>query len=229
MKQRAAQTQQARRSGNSGSNYNWPDLGSSSSRTGLLKKLDSKNPTAYHVYEQFMKKWDNGQTSQPNVTAIYRINQQGKYIGRFDDSIEMNEEPCPITTCYYGGQILCDSITSQDENARPCEWAGCSVCLAVRFAFEQVEFKKSSYDGTYGPGIYARLNPADVHPYTIGRSNTPCRVIVQCRVIPNPPNEIAISKPYSAAIDPTGRIFCQKEAIIPTHLIVYTIKTPGDK
>jgi len=225
-RRRVAQLQQMRQSSNSGSNYNI-DIGSANPRSGLLKKLDGKNPAAYHVFEQFTKKWDDAQ-NPIEVRAIYRINQQGKYIGRFDDSIEMNDPQCLLATCYYGGQILCDSITSFEDNARLCEWHGCSICLAVRFAFEQLEFRKTSYDGTYGPGIYANLNPARVHPHTIGRSNTPCRVIVQCRVIPNSPNEGGLT-PYSAMIDKSGRVFCQKEAIIPTHLIVYALKTPGDK
>ncbi|KAG9038623.1 hypothetical protein FS837_001204 [Tulasnella sp. UAMH 9824] len=186
-----------------------------------VTNMDPQHVLAKHIYEKFQERWDSEEVPAPMVMAIYRIQLPGRFYNRFDGALEMNEGANIITT-YYGGQSICEIGCKGEAEGALCTWESCSICVVLKGAFSSLEFGDDTYDGTYGPGIYTHLSPAMAHRWTLAKNPeiTPCRAIVQCRVVRA--GNLEPGQPHAAYIDETGRVFCKdKRAIIPTHLIIY--------
>ncbi|KIO31488.1 hypothetical protein M407DRAFT_219873 [Tulasnella calospora MUT 4182] len=84
----------------------------------------------------------------------------------------------------------------------------------------------------YGSGLYTYQNPALAHHMALSdveqQSQATNYALIQCRVVTQENSGLS-SKPFICSTDDSGVTFCsQSTAIIPTHLLIYSLDVPPD-
>jgi hypothetical protein len=191
--------------------------------------VDQNDPSAAAIYKKFTERWHDAERGiRPSVKAIYEISLPKKYNKRFQDAISRGDSVGGFTTIttWYGGQCLCDLGANASSSPELCNWPGCSICVAVKKGFDVVEFGNSSYNGTYGPGIYTKTNPADAHPFTVLKANNSYRALIACGVVV-PVRAGTSDKRNPVMEDQQGRVWCgSKDSVLPKYVIIYSV--PGN-
>lgn len=197
----------------------------------VLKPLESKDRVAQAIYHKFITEWEDptGELAAPAVTAIYQISLP-YYEDRFLDAIAKAQAHGGSNTksAWFACQCICDvGVKSADL----CNFRSCGICMVVKSGFDELAFGQTTNNGIYGDGIYANLNPAMAHRFTVRKADHNSRVVILCSIVelePGAPVENILD--YGAATDGSGRVFCaKKDVIIPRRLVVYSIKPPAQQ
>lgn len=94
-------------------------------------------------------------------------------------------------TTFYGGQCICDIGADAAHFQKPCNYASCSICIAISEGFETLGFGSTGYDGIYGRGMYTHFNPFMAHRFTVEETSNGYHAIIACSVIfPLPPSKV---------------------------------------
>ncbi|KIO31485.1 hypothetical protein M407DRAFT_19622 [Tulasnella calospora MUT 4182] len=206
-----------------------PAAASVSQNSLRLRAERMNTPVGRKVLLMVQERWQSEIVRIPQVKGIYRIDLPVNIYQRFDLALQMNED-CTIKTTYYGGIATC-SITD-DTDPAPCAFESCDLCDALHSSFGNLLQGGSCRDGSYGPGLYTYSNPALAHDMMVsGYARQAQKVnyaLVQCRVVIQA-DYMPSSNSYAGFIDDSGVAFCaQSTAIIPTHLLIYSLDAPPD-
>jgi len=190
-----------------------------------LRILRNEDPITQAVGTRFLQSWRSVDGQKPSLRSMYQISVPSKIVKRFEQAIDRAESLGGSTTraTFFGGQCICNlGATSDPRDQQVCNWPSCSICLAIQTGFDKVEFGGDTYGGRYGPGIYAHLNPAYSHGYTVRKAENPYRAIIVCSVVVLDEHAAKRDKGGHVTIDGDGRVYCpQKDLIIPRQLIIY--------
>ncbi|KAG8945920.1 hypothetical protein FRC04_012172 [Tulasnella sp. 424] len=199
-----------------------------------------KDRVAQAIYHKFITEWEDptGELAAPEVTAIYQISLP-YYEDRFLDAMQVPNchwnfakaqahGGSNTKSAWFACQCICDvGVKSADL----CNFRSCGICMVVKSGFDELAFGQTTNNGIYGDGIYANLNPAMAHRFTVRKVDHDSRVVILCSIVelePGAPVENILD--YGAAIDGSGKVFCaKKDVIIPRRLVVYSIKPPAQQ
>ncbi|KIO31487.1 hypothetical protein M407DRAFT_5090 [Tulasnella calospora MUT 4182] len=193
----------------------------------LMERVNT--PIWRSILLMMQDRWKSDELGTPQLKDMYRIDLPGQVYRRFDLALQMNDG-CPVTATYYSGIATC-SIANYKDPA-PCGSESCQVCDVLCSSFSNVPHGASSRDGAYGPGLYTYQNPALAHHVAISGDNQQSQdknyALIQCRVVTQENYGLG-SKSFIGSTDASGVTFCaQSTAIIPTHLLIYTLDALPD-
>ncbi|KIO17321.1 hypothetical protein M407DRAFT_33016 [Tulasnella calospora MUT 4182] len=195
------------------------------SDSNSIRPEDLKDPVTKTISVNMKNRWSSDDIELRKLKGICRLDLPGKIYRRFDTALQMNEG-CTIITTYYGGRETCGISKDSITRAHPCVLESCTLCTAIRSAFGNFLYGSSSHDGTYGPGVYTYVNPASAHQALASNLQGKAKnyTIIQCRVVIQGKEKKA-ANPYAASfVNESGTAFCaQPVAIIPTHLLIYSV------
>ncbi|KAG8911026.1 hypothetical protein FRC00_007166, partial [Tulasnella sp. 408] len=176
------------------------------------------------------ERWQSDELGIFQLRSVYRIGLSEDVYRRFDLALQTNDG-CPVTATYYGCIATCNIV--DDEDPAACGSGSCELCDVLRSSFGNLPYGASSRDGIYGPGLYTYKNPALAHDAMISdggqQSQDMNHALIQCRVVTQGSSGPG-SKSFASFTDDAGVTFCaQSTAIIPTHLLIYTLDAPPAK
>ncbi|KAG8937640.1 hypothetical protein FRC00_003060 [Tulasnella sp. 408] len=189
-----------------------------------------KTPIGRSILKMMRERWQSDELGIFQLKGIYRIGLSEDVYRRFDLALQTNDG-CPVTATYYGCIATCNIV--DDEDPAACGSGSCELCDVLRSSFGNVPYGASSRDGIYGPGLYTYKNPALAHDAMISdggqQSQDMNHALIQCRVVTQGGSGPG-SKSFASFTDDAGVTFCaQSTAIIPTHLLIYTLDAPPAK
>ncbi|KAG9029853.1 hypothetical protein FS837_003458 [Tulasnella sp. UAMH 9824] len=209
------------------SNIPAPAAGTISKNPSDLLLERFKTPIGRSILLMMQERWQSDELGPSELKSVYRIGLSEDVYRRFDLALQTNDG-CPVTATYCGCIATCNIV--DDNDPAPCGSGSCELCDVLRSSFGNVPYGASSRDGAYGPGIYTYKNPALAHNAMISdggqQSQDMNYALIQCRVVTQSSSGPS-SKSFPSFTDDAGVTFCaQSTAIIPTHLLRYSLEAP---
>lgn len=196
----------------------------------LFLVVKKASPQSFQrVEEYFVKRWHLDKGSCGVLQQVLVINNP-KLQDQFDRHLEACDDKT-VFICYHGTSLRCPIY----DNMRVCDNKICGVCGIVQNGFLKQFINYNIQYQRFGDAFYFAVNSSKSHDYTQGhgeyRAMLLCRVAVGRRYLTRN-NHCELRAPPSGYDSVHGRhggtlnydeiVVYNPEAVLPTHVILYT-------
>ncbi|KAH8112676.1 hypothetical protein DFH11DRAFT_1545640 [Phellopilus nigrolimitatus] len=184
-----------------------------------LRELYPKDPNFKSVIAIFVDNWKSGGRPAPRVQKVLEVDISRKSRNGYEayrQYLEKRSPPSEIPT-FHSSQCVCDLGTKPSQQL--CEYPSCGLCCAVRsnfFKFASAHRIISEDCLSRGAGVYSYTNSARADKHATSCTSSPYRAMILCSVL--------VGKPPTtkSVLDGETVVVADAEAIIPTHIILYS-------
>jgi len=176
------------------------------------------------VVSNFVESWKSPSGSNaPFIEKVYEVGLSWKARNRFDayrTHLNAKKSATLEHSTFHSSQCICDLGTKQTSEF--CDYPSCGICSSVKSSFSHLAFGATHNDGAYGSGIYSYTNSSRADKHATSCISSPYRVMIMCSALTSKSYARRISSYTRSVVDGDTVVVGDADAIIPTHVIMYS-------